>query len=387
MLSDDERVPNEAYDGDPFEMPPDFPTGLVSRGPRQPESSIQGAESVASPSSLPSPAAARKRKPSSSKEKTSTAKRSRLSQGSTPASSSSPAPLRRFTVAITKRYMEVMVACKAEGLLNPTNKKQWTPVWEKIISVLSSEYPQYKWTKKLVQSKFQTEKKRYSRFITFLARTGTSYNEETGKVEGSEETFDAMEKRYPDSKWLRTTPLGDRGVYEEVFWRENVSGEEIDAISVSEGLEEEDVSTEGEEDIEDTQPSRRRRTREDSGDPDLALANGSASSLPTVMEVPVMAARRRGRERLDEVLGSSMENAAVQLTKTSGADAVTTASADLQARYGGREGLPGRYSPGVVISCLEKFAASPIFAVVWNTMQKEFKDAKMEQWAREMGAG
>lgn len=387
-LSDDERVPDEAYGGDPFEVAPELSAVPVSRASRQPDLSVIVAQGVASPTPLPSAVAAGKRKASSSK-RTPATKRRRAPRGNS--SSSSPLASRssivRFTRPLTKRFMEIMAECKAEGLLNPTNSKQWGPVWEKLVSTLSSEYPHLRWSKKVVSNKYSTEKKRYSRFITFLARSGTSYDEESGLVQGSDEAFEAMMRRYPDSGWLRSTPLGDRDVYDDVFWRERASGEDLDPISLSEGPDEEEVSTADEEDPAATPAGGSRHTREDSGDPDLALTSSSMASIPPVMEIPILAARRRARERVEDAWMASLERTTSHFSKSQGADEVTIASKDLQARYGGREGQPGLYSPEIVVSCLEKFVATPLNAVVWNTMQEDMKDVRMEQWAREIGGG
>lgn len=390
-LSADERVPDEAYGGDPFEGAPDFPVAPVSRAPRQPDLGVINAQGVASPTSQPSAVAAGKRKASSSR-RTAGTKRRRAARGTS--SSSSPLASRssavRFTRPLTKRFMEIMAMCKAEGLLNPTNVKQWGPVWEKLVSTLSSEYPQLRWSKRVVSNKYSTEKKRYSRFITFLARSGTSYDEESGLVQGSDEAFEAMLRKHPDSGWLRSTPLGNRDVYGDVFWRERASGEEIDPISLSEGTDEEEASTADEEDLAATPASRSRHTREDSGDPDLALTSSSMASMPPIMEIPILAARRRARERVEDAILASLEMTTSHLSKSQksqGADDVTIASKDLQARYGGREGQPGLYSPEIVLSCLEKFIKEPLNAVVWNTMQEDMKDARIEQWAREINGG
>lgn len=387
-LSDDERVPDEAYSGDPFEVAPDLPVVPVSRAPRQPDLGDVDAQGVASRTSLPSAVTARKRKASSSK-KTAGTKRRRAARGN--ASSSSPLATRssavRFSKPLTKHFMELLAACKADGLLNPTNTKQWGPVWEKLVSTLSSEYPEYQWSKRVVSNKYSTEKKRYSRFITFLARSGTSYDEESGLVQGSDEAFEAMMRKYPDSGWLRKTPLGDRDVYGDVFWRERASGEEIDPISLSEGTDEEEASTADEGESAATPASRSRHTREDSGDPDLALTSSSMATIPPTIEIPILAARRRARERVEDALLASLEGTTSHFSKSRGADDVTIASKDLQARYGGREGQPGLYSPEIVLSCLEKFIREPLNAVVWNTMQEDMKDVRIEQWAREISGG
>jgi hypothetical protein len=120
-----------------------------------------------------------------------------------------------------------------------------------------------------------------------------------------------MFARYPDSKWLCGIPLGNRDVYDDIFWREKAIGENIDAVMPREVSDEEEVSFGDDEEPEGMQTSRRRRRREDSGDPDVALESNSASVLSGVTTLAVLIiANRQAREDRDSVFTSGLMNTA-----------------------------------------------------------------------------
>lgn len=155
---------------------------------------------------------------------------------------------------ITKRYMEILLLCKEEGLLNSTSSgrhiwdKSWNPVRDKLLSIFSCEYPKLKWNKLNFQHRYNIERRRYSLFITFLREPGASYNEATGMVTGTKATFKGFISQYPDGWWLPHIPLGNYGVYKEVFWREKPLGLRLYTCSTDEITDSEEDTTDSEED-------------------------------------------------------------------------------------------------------------------------------------------
>lgn len=126
---------------------------------------------------------------------------------------------------ITKRYMEILLLCKEEGLLDSTRpllwwNHTWNPVRDKLLSILSCEFPKFKWKKRHLEHRYNIERRRYILFMSFLRQPWASYDEATDMVVSTKAVFRSFISAYPDAWWLPYRPLGNYGVYKEVFWRE-----------------------------------------------------------------------------------------------------------------------------------------------------------------------
>ena len=104
------------------------------------------------------------------------------------------------------------------------------PAFERVAERMDTEFPlpdNAKWSVPKIKHKYDNEKKRFRLWLNFLAISGTSYNEETGLVEGSVENFEAFVRKHPKSDWLRTKPLGNADAYRDVFAKEQATGDYI----------------------------------------------------------------------------------------------------------------------------------------------------------------
>ncbi|KAK0733042.1 hypothetical protein B0T26DRAFT_3996 [Lasiosphaeria miniovina] len=121
--------------------------------------------------------------------------------------------------------------CKNQCFFNGSKKRDYGPAWDTVLSRCQQLWPQFPWSKNTVLGKYDTERRRYQAFEMLLGYSGVSYNYDTRLPETSDTTWESFfmrnNTRHRDHGWLRYTPLGDRDVYEVVFWREQASGFDI----------------------------------------------------------------------------------------------------------------------------------------------------------------
>ncbi|KAI1470963.1 uncharacterized protein F4812DRAFT_419646 [Daldinia caldariorum] len=116
--------------------------------------------------------------------------------------------------------------------------------------------PAKPWSTELMKAKRRIEKNRYRQYKA-LIEDYASYEEEN---EGafptlSEEQWASFLERHPTAKWLRTTPLGDRDIYEQAF----PSQERLGSFIVAAG--EEDTLLETVWDDYNANPTEKNRKR------------------------------------------------------------------------------------------------------------------------------
>ncbi|CAK7562764.1 MAG: hypothetical protein SEPTF4163_000617 [Sporothrix epigloea] len=139
---------------------------------------------------------------------------------------------RLFTTEKTKEFMRLILQCKQLGMLNSTKKKLHKDAWDKVASEMNSQYSTTRYTPSNIETKYDTERKRYRTWKALYEMSGVGVNYETGVLETSDEKWQDFVAKFGGSnprniQWLITTPLGDRDVYETVFLREVALGKTI----------------------------------------------------------------------------------------------------------------------------------------------------------------
>jgi hypothetical protein len=126
----------------------------------------------------------------------------------------------QYSDEMTARLIEFLRDEAIAGSFRIDRMPVTRPAFERVAEKMDTEFPlpdNTKWSAPKIKHKYDNEKKRFRLWLNFLAISGTSYNEETGLVEGSDDNFEEFTRKHPKSEWLRTKPLGDADAYREVF--------------------------------------------------------------------------------------------------------------------------------------------------------------------------
>jgi hypothetical protein len=129
--------------------------------------------------------------------------------------------------AIIKLFQEQALA----GAFRVTRKGAMKEGFEAVAKGMERQFRDKQWTVDKVSDKYDNEKKKYRLFINFLDISGTSYDDETGLLDGSSENWDRFNRLFPKSGWLRKPfPLGRHvNVYAEIFAKERATGKEAES--------------------------------------------------------------------------------------------------------------------------------------------------------------
>ena len=115
--------------------------------------------------------------------------------------------------------MRLILQCKQLGMLNSTKKKLYKGAWDKVASEMNSQYSTTRYTPSNIETKYDTERKRYRTWKALYEISGVGVNYQTGVLETSDEKWQDFVAKFGRSnprniQWLITTPLDDRDVYE-----------------------------------------------------------------------------------------------------------------------------------------------------------------------------
>ncbi|KAK3954743.1 hypothetical protein QBC32DRAFT_335324 [Pseudoneurospora amorphoporcata] len=202
------------------------------------------AANVPPPSYQPSPTQSTESQSTQSTESQSTQGTKRKRAVGKPRQRKAPTPkvpLKRilYTREMTDQMMVWFGECKAAGLFRSGKTKKFGPAWQYVFDLAIERYPNQPWTLKAIVQKYDTERKR---FVIFFARHNTE------------------RKNY---YWLRTTPLGNRDIYEEVFRKERVAGHHIREAGNGSGGED---GSDRDDDISNSSSDSDREGDDDGGD-------------------------------------------------------------------------------------------------------------------------
>ncbi|CAK7275228.1 hypothetical protein SEPCBS119000_006587 [Sporothrix epigloea] len=136
---------------------------------------------------------------------------------------------------MTADVMSLFAHYKVQGMVNSKKAKDWDAIFELVCEDAQRKWPFYSWTPRVIKNKFNTEKRRFRDWTTFVTKSGVSYNEEKRLPETDNEKlwsdfFEQNKKNGRGVEWVKDTPLGDVAVYQEVFSEESATGEEIESV-------------------------------------------------------------------------------------------------------------------------------------------------------------
>ncbi|KAK3899443.1 hypothetical protein C8A05DRAFT_18127 [Staphylotrichum tortipilum] len=304
-----------------------------------------------------------------------------------------------FNVQMTAQVMLWFQECKEQGLFNSSKKKDYGPAFETVVERCQQAWPQFPWSKKTIAAKYDTERRRYQAFKMLMEGfSGVTYNYDTGLPDASETTWESFlsknNTKHRDFGWLRRIPLGDRDVYEVVFWRERAAGLDIvEAGDVQEGETQDDDASgcditallDSDNDDSDvfggsttssatvSRPVPRRLTAAQRH----RLETDPDQTPPRNNDPPIIINNRsRKRARNTDPLGETLFEAAVVMAapKLPGADALELAIEDIQRLFAETS------SAEEIANCCEYLQNNPMRAVGWMKLGLAVKAVYIERW-------
>ncbi|KAK3933427.1 hypothetical protein QBC46DRAFT_140011 [Diplogelasinospora grovesii] len=372
-------IPDVVDNGDPLEPPPDFPISTF-----QPASSQQPSQ----PSTQ-----VRKRK------RTSTA---RLLNPTTSRGAARTNII--WTDELNRDVMIIFQDCKIAGLFNSQKKKDYGPAWQTVLDRLLQAYPNLPCDANKIAIKYDTERRRFQAFRKLLSYSGVSYNWTTGLPEASEQVWEQFfaqnNTKTRKLDWLRSQPLGDKNVYETVFWRERATGLHIvevgeersrfesDEVVVLDGTDSgrdntDLLDSDDDEGIEDsTGPSTpvpniqltAARQHRNVTDPDLT-STPSRPLVPISSTSSLSKKRRTAQAVNDDAFNGflTQASAAFAAPMVPSSNDISLAIDDLLERY------QGSINNVEMKHCLKALRLHTN-ALMWNKLNSEMKDTFVEDW-------
>jgi len=313
---------------------------------------------------------------------------------------------------MTAQIMAWMRDCKDQGHFNSSKRRDYGAAWDVILGQCQRAWPHVPWTKKTIAAKYDTEKRRYQAFKTLLEEfSGVTYNYETSLPEAAETTWEAFlgknNTKHRDFSWLRRVPLGNREVYEVVFWQERAT-----EFDIAEAGDSAITSTTPHHVDDDDDSGRDTAELLDADDDSIAgeifeamAAEGSTSSAPVTPTPslrltaaqrhhlktdpdqtpprndtpPVMVSSRpkkRSQQSDGTVFGESLYEAAAILAapRLPGAADLELALEDIQQVFA------GELTDLEMFNCCEYIQMNPIRAAGWNKLGITVKRLYVERW-------
>ncbi|KXX75755.1 hypothetical protein MMYC01_207815 [Madurella mycetomatis] len=291
-----------------------------------------------------------------------------------------------FSREMTARIMDLFLDETRAGNLKDAKWSFQRPAMERILNRMKTEYPRYQWEIQKIKDKYANERRRYRLLLTFLAISGISYDDGTGLPQAPDIIWDAFLAKHPTGSWLRSTSIGRRAVYQEVFHDEKATGRYVKearklasqaCLHLDSDLEDVDISavedSGGDTDMDDPDENS------DIDDDEAVVDSSSLSSTPWK--------ERRRREKTRESAFRAIASGIERLAKSNaaatkvvfdvpGADDMRLAIKDFQDNF------VGEFEISDMVKVINKLA-SPTWALVWNSLSREVKAEYAKQWVRE----
>lgn len=304
-----------------------------------------------------------------------------------------------FSAGMTAQIMMWFKDCKDNGLFNSSKRRDYGPAWESVLVHCQRSWPQFPWSKKTIAAKYDTEKRRFQAFKMLLEGfSGVTYNYITGLPEAPESTWEAFlsknNTKHRDLGWLRRVPLGDREVYEAVFWRERATGFDIMEPSESQAVVDPeilDVDDSGQDngdvlDNDDDEFGSTTTPSIASSTPIRRLTSAQRHRLETDPDqtpprnneppITIPKSRKRARDTEGTILGESFREAATILAtpKLPGAGDLEVAIEDLQHMFA------DELDDEEILNCVEYLQSNPMRAAGWKRLTPGVKRLYIQRW-------
>ncbi|EAQ90761.1 predicted protein [Chaetomium globosum CBS 148.51] len=249
-----------------------------------------------------------------------------------------------FSREITTRVMQLFLDETRAGALKDTKASFQKPAMERILKAMEAEFPRFTWAVDKVRAKYKNERRRYRMLLTLLAISGVNFSHETGLPSAPDNVWKSFLKKYPKANWLRTTSIGDRDVYAEVYHNEKASGRHIkearQLVGPGRVLDDPDIDVDDFSAVEDSSGDTDTDDPDDNTDDEDNIEAVAAPRTP----VPRGAARpRRSREpgvmavadSIGRLAESNTTSTTRVVTELAGADDIRMALKDFQEGFAG----------------------------------------------------
>ncbi|KAK4235782.1 hypothetical protein C8A03DRAFT_36342 [Achaetomium macrosporum] len=290
-----------------------------------------------------------------------------------------------FSREMTARIMELFLDETRAGALKDTKASLQKPAMERILRRLQSEYPRHPWELDKVREKYKNERRRYRLLLTLLAISGVSYSDESGLPRAPDNVWDTFLAKYPKGSWLRTSSIGNREVYAEVYHQEKATGRHIKEarLLVGQGQVASDVDFDVNfSTVEDSSGDTDLEDPDDNSDidNDIAVVASPRRSVPRGAGRSSRRSRDTGITAVADSIGRLAESNVIASTRVvpelTGAEDIRLAIKDFQ------EDFASTMAPSSMAKVINKLA-TPTWALVWNNLSKEMKVEYSKQWASE----
>ncbi|KAH6849709.1 hypothetical protein B0I37DRAFT_94617 [Chaetomium sp. MPI-CAGE-AT-0009] len=238
-----------------------------------------------------------------------------------------------FSSDMTARMMELFSAEVRAGNFKNTKTDYPKRVMERVRKTMESEYPRHPWTIPKLEYKLRKEENRYGLFLALSAMSGVKYDQPSGLPQAPEEVWAKFFAKYPEGRWLRTQPLGDRTAYADVYHRYTATGQYIRPASALVGRFSDSDDDMDSDDIDS----------DESGDSEFATWARSAAATVRAIE---------------------------RLAASSSSD-VLPGTADVEAASKGvQREFANKMTPAEMAKVIEHFV-DPECAITWNRLSTE----------------
>ncbi|KAK3954013.1 hypothetical protein QBC32DRAFT_337417 [Pseudoneurospora amorphoporcata] len=298
-----------------------------------------------------------------------------------------------YTRDMTDQIMKWFQDAKRADLFASTNARNWGEAWEHVLNLCRQAWPEFGdlWTAKAIKSKYDNEKARYCIWKTVLETSGVAYDWETNLPKASEEIWAKfLNQRNTESKnynWLRTTPLGDRSVYEDVYWREKAAGHNISEAGeiggdenpadrrarVSNTSDENDSQGQPNTPVRETTVQKRNRETDPNRTPVAVNYEDAVSVRSRRTPRPSIAAA----SSIIDKLGESLVSAANLLASLPGAADFQKAAIDINKRFA------DKLTAEEMMTVIDYMERRPMRAVKYNSVIEEVKWLYVQKWKEE----
>ena len=271
-----------------------------------------------------------------------------------------------FTREMTDQLMVWFTDCRNRGLFNSTKRKDFGPVWSDVVERSREVWPRYGWSDKVISTKYDTERKRFQAWKTLVdGYPDVTLDPDTGLPivpAATWEQFVQRNKPWGKLNWLKTTPLGDVGVYRNLFRRQRASGNHVADVGNVNDTQFEASSVLSEETDTGQPPTRQSSFSVDIPIQQIASHRDASNNNNEARDGAVLA-------RLPQTAAST--HAAPRLP---GSDDLEAAVEDLQQLF------TGRVTDKELLNCLEHLQKDPMRAVMWNKLGVSMKRLYVQRW-------
>ncbi|KAI2606619.1 hypothetical protein GGR54DRAFT_414644 [Hypoxylon sp. NC1633] len=278
-----------------------------------------------------------------------------------------------WTGEMTARFMRLALKCDLKGLFRSEDAADRKPAWERISRKMEDAYPDRPFTPEEISAKFEVERRRYRQYVKLCHNYNVKIDEKD-LAHASPRTWKRFLDKYPGGAWLKTQPLGDEGVYQQVYAKESGlgkyirrAGEEGD-LPDRRGFLPEDSSDDDDDDLRlppEISTTRKRKELDPDINPEKSDDSNDYSKARTRQKSHPRRPLKRARFSNDEVnIALAIERAVRKLREPDGLDEVKRAFRTVRSDF------PDEFTRARLPPVFRNLTV-PINATAFNQLNKE----------------